>query len=381
MHADSDRLMTGYENGQVTRRVFLGSLAVLAGCGTDGGESPPATSTEPSASPALAQTGPPIPVRGINHMTISVSDPARSLAWYQGLFGMPIAARQAGTVVLRVGAGPQFMALGGGASSVPRITHLCLAVDDFDDDRLVRILGEHGVAASDASGPMQSRVRMRGAEFGGAPEGTPELYFGDPDGVVIQLQDTSYCGGAGLLGERCLATPEPAPSQGLLTVRDYNHFTIFVTDQERSITLYQRLFGMPIDTYQGALPVLRVGSGNQFLALAGAGGGPRGPVIHHACLTVDDFDPDRILGVLEDYGVTARGEAQGPVGPLTSYVTMRMENRGGAPGGTPELYFTDPDGILIQLQDSSYCGGNGYLGDVCGTPEAPTGRNDTSAQG
>ena len=36
------------------------------------------------------------------------------------------------------------------------------------------------------------------------------------------------------------------------------------------------------------------------------------------------------------------------------YISMRMENRGGAKEGTPELYFTDPDGILMQLQDTSY---------------------------
>ena len=299
MQFDIDRLMTAYENGQVSRRIFLGSLAALA-----------------VAPPALAQTGPPIPVRAINHMTLSVSDPARSVQWYQGLFGMPIAARQAGTVVLRVGDGPQFMALGGGASSNPRITHLCLAVDNFDADRLVRILGENGVAASGASGPMRSRIRMRGEEFGGAPAGTPELYFGDPDGVVIQLQDSRYCGGAGLLGEQCLATPEPAPSRGLLTVRDYNHFTIFVTDQQRSIAFYQRLFGMPVDTYQGALPVLRVGSGNQFLALAGAGGGPTGPIIHHACLSVDAFDVERILGALEELRCDTPRRRAGPGRPV-----------------------------------------------------------------
>ena len=357
MHSTIDRLMTAYENGHVSRRMFLGSLAALA-----------------AAPRAFAQGVAPIPLTAINHMTLSVRDPARSLEWYQGLFGMPIAARQAETVVLRVGDGPQFMALGGGASDNPRITHLCLAVDNFDDERIVRILAENGVASTGASGPLQSRVRMRGEEFGGAQAGTPELYFGDPDGIVIQLQDSSYCGGAGLLGERCLATPEPAPSAGQLPVGEFNHFTLFVTDQQRSIQFYQGLFGMPVDTYQGALPVLRVGSGNQFLALAGAGGGPTGPIIHHASLTVDDFDPDRILGVLESYGVTPRGDARGPVGPLQSYVTMRMENRGGAPGGTPELYFTDPDGILIQLQDARYCGGNGYLGDECGTPESPTGR-------
>ena len=226
-----------------------------------------------------------------------------------------------------------------------------------------------------AAGQMEVRIRMRGEEFGGAPEGTPELYIEDPDGVVIQLQDNTYCGGGGLLGERCLATPEPAPSGGLLTLRDYNHFTIFVPYQDGALQLLtERVFGLPIDTYQGALPVLRVGSGNQFLMVSGTGGGPMSASIHHACLTVDNFDVDRILAVLEDYGVTPRGDAPGPVGPLQSYVTMRMPNRGGAPGGTPELYFTDPDGILIQLQDSRYCGGNGYLGNECGTPENPTGR-------
>ena len=29
-------------------------------------------------------------------------------------------------------------------------------------------------------------------------------------------------------------------------------------------------------------------------------------------------------------------------------------DRGGAPEGTPELYFTDPDGLRIQLQDVAY---------------------------
>jgi len=46
-------------------------------------------------------------------------------------------------------------------------------------------------------------------------------------------------------------------------------------------------------------------------------------------------------------------------------VTMRMPDRGGASTGTPELYFTDPDGILLQLQDVRYCGGAGYYGEIC----------------
>jgi hypothetical protein len=42
-----------------------------------------------------------------------------------------------------------------------------------------------------------------------------------------------------------------------------------------------------------------------------------------------------------------------------------MENRGGAKEGTAELYFTDPDGLLMQLQDTKYCGGARLLGEIC----------------
>jgi hypothetical protein len=80
---------------------------------------------------------------------------------------------------------------------------------------------------------------------------------------------------------------------------------------------------------------------------------------------MQDFNPDRVLKLLADYGIKPRGNATGAAPPLVSYVSMRMENRGGAKEGTLELYFTDPDGILLQIQDVSYCGGAGPLGEVC----------------
>ena len=38
------------------------------------------------------------------------------------------------------------------------------------------------------------------------------------------------------------------------------------------------------------------------------------------------------------------------------------------PGGDVELlglYFTDPDGLAMQIQDVKYCGGGGLLGELC----------------
>ncbi len=349
---------------KMTRRVFLASVPALL-----------------AASRVLAQPRKAsIPVRALNHMTLIVSDVKRSVEFYQGLFGMPIQARQGNTILLQIGSGPQFMALGGGgATAKPSINHFCMTTDGFNVDRLLKILTEHGVTMADApaggaprggglsGGPMKVRVRMRGEDAGGAKEGTPELYAGDPDGIVIQLQDVSYCGGAGVLGNVCAATPEPAPRKGLIVVRDLSHFTLTVSNRQRSQPFYQELFAVPIQTLQGATPLLAVGPGPQFITLAGGAGGATAatPTIAHVCLTMDGFDPDKVLKTLGEYGIKPRGDASGPAGPLVSYVSMRKEDRGGAKEGTPELYFTDPDGIVIQLQDVSYCGGSGVLGNKC----------------
>jgi catechol 2,3-dioxygenase-like lactoylglutathione lyase family enzyme len=350
----------------IDRRSFLRSLPALAVA--------PRLFAQPASTP-------PIPVRALNHMTLSVSDPKRSLDFYQGLFGMPIQARQGPTTLLRIGAGPQFLALSGtGPNGTPSINHFCMAVENFNADRAMAILARHGVTKAEATGgglsggAMKARVRMRGPDSGGAPGGTPELYFGDPDGIVVQLQDVRYCGGSGSLGEVCAAA-EPSPAKGLLAVRDLSHFTITASDPQRSNAFYQELFGLEVQARQGpAAPLLGVGSGVQFLMFtggAGAGRGgasaapPRPASINHLCMNMDGFNPDQILKTLEGYGIKPRGNTPGPAAPMTSYVTLRMENRGGAKDGTPELYFTDPDGLLIQLQDVKYCGGSGFLGDLC----------------
>jgi len=335
---------------EMTRRQLLLSLPVLA-----------------AAPRAFAQPAvPPIRVRSLNHCGIGVRDLKRSVDFYQGLFGMPMQSRVETRAILRIGGGPQFVSIEPVANgAAPGITHYCVGVEGFAPDRVLAALAAHGVTKADQAAAMRVSVTKR--------DGSSDVLFGDPDGIICQVQDVSYCGGSGSLGNQC-GTAQPAPSRGLLAVKDYSHLTIFATDPKRSNTFYQDLFGFQIRSYQGpTAPTLAVGPGVQFLMFTGGGaparGGapaaPRPASINHLCLSMDGFDVDKILKTLEGYGVTPRGDAAGAAGPMKSYVSMRMENRGGAPGGTPELYFTDPDGILVQLQDTKYCGGSGYLGDVC----------------
>jgi catechol 2,3-dioxygenase-like lactoylglutathione lyase family enzyme len=193
---------------------------------------------------------------------------------------------------------------------------------------------------------------------------TAELYLGDPDGLVMQLQDPSYCGGGGPLGAAC-GSVTAAPGDAPLSLVGISHLTVNVPDPEATNAFYRRTFGMDIQAYQAASPLLGVGPGPDFLMFIAAGGRDGGGTarVNHACFTLPGFDLARIQAALEAQGIRPRGDGQ--TGPLLHWVSMRMPNRGGAPEGTPELYFSDPDGLSIQLQDVTYCGGGGYLGEVC----------------
>jgi catechol 2,3-dioxygenase-like lactoylglutathione lyase family enzyme len=361
MDSGVTEIPTAIHDRILRRRDFLGGLGALALV-------PGALAEKVAPSP--------ISVAAINHTKIRVSDPARSLEWYQNLFGLPIVARQGKTVILRIGDGPQFLAIDGETSRKPGIVHMGLSIEGFDAQRVLQGLKTHRSGSPGKPDPIKARIQIRGPELGGDPSGTPELFLEDPDGITVQLQDKSYCGGGGKRGDQCLSRPKPAPKKRLLDLRDYNHFTTFVGNRVRTVAFYRQLFQMPIDTWQGEMPLLRVGSGNQFLAFVGAGGrGDFRPYIHHVCFTVNEFDPEKVLDALADFGIKRRGLPRGPVKPLQSYVTMRMPNRGGALNGTPELYFTDPDGILLQIQDVRYSGGSGYLGDQRGTSSRPSGGN------
>jgi len=357
----------------IHRRHFLAALPALA-------MSPRLVAQTPAAAP--------FPVNGLSQITLTVSDVKRSLDFYQGLFGMPVQTRQGSSVLLRIGSGPRFLALRPAAAGErPSISALGFGVQDFSIDRAVKMLAAHGIAAAPATantpGPKQALVRTRRQDEGGSPDGsTRDLFVADPSGIVFQLHDVSYCGGAGPLGSVC-PTAEPSPKPGLIALKDTSHFTIAASDPN-TVPMYLELFGFKPMVYQAATPAWQVGNGVHFLMFIGGGGPTRGggasappaggrgggggaPAraagIDHACVAMDNFDSASVTKLLVSYGLKQQ-EGQGR-SPLVTYISLRMPNRGGAEGGTPELYFTDPDGLAIQIQDVRYCGGGGTLGELC----------------
>jgi catechol 2,3-dioxygenase-like lactoylglutathione lyase family enzyme len=143
----------------------------------------------------------------------------------------------------------------------------------------------------------------------------------------------------GALAMLALPVTEKGAAPKVAVAKQINHATLYVRDVEQSRAFYQRLFGMPVLTAQPTGFNLRVGDGFIGVYPGEPGESPR---IDHVCFGLDRFDADAARAKLAAEGVDA---------------TIRLR------GETKELYFTDPNGIRMQLQSVRYRGGVGPLGD------------------
>ena len=129
-----------------------------------------------------------------------------------------------------------------------------------------------------------------------------------------------------------------------------NHTIVACHDQQRSAAFLTGILGLPPASRFGHFLVVEADNGVSldFSETSGEIASQ-----HYAFLVgEEEFEAafgrirERDLAYWADPGQTRRGE-----------VSHRDGGRG--------LYFTDPDGLLMQLQDVTYCGGGGVLGSVC----------------
>lgn len=170
MNAAVDTLLTHYEHRRISRRELVALIGALAA----------------APLPAAAQS-PVLKAQTLNHASLIVSDLGRSVAFYQGVFGLPVKSRQQGGVNLAVG--DAFLGIyQAGVNAMPHINHFCFGLRDFDPAATVAALEVQGLRA-------ESRER----------DGVTQVYTADPDNLRVQLQDVSFCGGVGALGNECTA--------------------------------------------------------------------------------------------------------------------------------------------------------------------------------
>ncbi len=164
-----EKLVSEFEQRKLSRRELIASLVAATGAMT-------------IAQGALAQAPAPVALgRSMNHVSLAVTDVARSAEFYQRVLGLEIISRPANGG-LNMGLGEESFL---GLYNLPNpgtMHHLCIGVDNYNADALAEKLVAHGIEAQVNRDPAN---RTSGGD---------QLYFDDPDGISVQLAQHGYLG-------------------------------------------------------------------------------------------------------------------------------------------------------------------------------------------
>jgi len=153
------KLLQNFEDGKMTRRQLIQSLALAATAASATG-----------AAPAAAADKYVVKTTYLNHVGYQVADYRKSRDWYADLFGMKVALDDGKKANLAVGES-LLIFHNRQSPSTPIIDHICFTVADWDKDKSVR-------------GAVEAELKRRGLEVQSSAN---SLDIKDPDGFRIQL--------------------------------------------------------------------------------------------------------------------------------------------------------------------------------------------------
>jgi catechol 2,3-dioxygenase-like lactoylglutathione lyase family enzyme len=149
-----DDLVTGFERGSLSRRQLVQGLTAVVAAG--------------GALPAAAQTTPFSSTR-IDHISIQVTDMARSIDFYQKVFGLKILGEDKENEIVRMGVTRIIVSLHR-KPPVGIVDHFAIAIDNFDREAVTAELAKHGLEA------------QQNLDYG--------FYVRDPEGIPVQIVGT-----------------------------------------------------------------------------------------------------------------------------------------------------------------------------------------------
>jgi len=120
-----------------------------------------------------------------------------------------------------------------------------------------------------------------------------------------------------------------APSSSDFKAVSVNHVTLRVPDVQRSTKFYQEVFGMPMRKSSPTVNILTLNT-NCFFGIEAAK--EKGPAVDHFALGIQNFKVEDATSKLEKRGLKLSGVSK------------------------EGLKFTDPDGVLVQLNAPDYPG-------------------------
>lgn len=144
-------LVDRFDSGTLSRRQLIQGLTVLVAAG--------------GASRAQAQDTP-FASAGIDHISIQVTDAARSIEFYETIFGLSVLNQDDENKIYRMGRDRIIVSLHEKAPT-GIVDHFAIAVENFDREQVTAALAEHGLTAE------------TNLDYG--------FYVRDPEGVPVQI--------------------------------------------------------------------------------------------------------------------------------------------------------------------------------------------------
>lgn len=168
MTAEVERLVCCFERGSISRRELIAGLGAL--CVAPAATAGTALRT-PVPQPGQAAA---IPVSGIDHIALRVSDLARSTAFYRDRLGGRIRSQSSTSTFLDVGS--QWVALfaRGAVSTGYEVTQPGVDHISFHSPQHRSLAQRMGVLRDHGLDPV-------------SPAGSNRVYFREPDGIILQL--------------------------------------------------------------------------------------------------------------------------------------------------------------------------------------------------
>jgi catechol 2,3-dioxygenase-like lactoylglutathione lyase family enzyme len=147
-------LVTRFDRGTLSRRELIQGLTVLAAVG--------------GVSQASAQTTP-FKATRIDHISIQVTDMARSREFYEKIFGLKVLGEDKENEIVRMGVTKIIVSLHR-KPPVGIVDHFAIAIDEFDRDAVMAELAKHGLTAE------------QNLDYG--------FFVRDPEGIPVQIVGT-----------------------------------------------------------------------------------------------------------------------------------------------------------------------------------------------
>jgi catechol 2,3-dioxygenase-like lactoylglutathione lyase family enzyme len=133
----------------------------------------------------------------------------------------------------------------------------------------------------------------------------------------------------------------------IFRIRQIDHIVLRVRDVDTMLRFYVDVLGCTLELTQHDLGLYQLRAGQSLIDLVpvdgklgrmgGAAPGAEGLNLDHFCLTIEPFEPEQLSAWLASKGATA----------------SEVARRYGAEGYGPSLYFSDPEGNLVELKGPS----------------------------